>query len=128
MLIPANASAPRAARNALERLRDQISPDMLENARLLVSELTTNSVRHAGLPDGAAITLRADLSSDRLRIEVTDDGPGFDPEPGRPSMYRTDGWGLYLVEQIADRWGVSRSPGGIVWFELDSPAAAAAAG
>jgi anti-sigma regulatory factor (Ser/Thr protein kinase) len=125
LLIIANESAPRAARNALDRLKNEIPPDMLENARLLVSELTTNSVRHAGLPQEATITFRADLSSDRLRVEVVDEGPGFDPEPALPSMYRTEGWGLYLVEQIADRWGVGPGPGSMVWFELDRPAAEA---
>jgi anti-sigma regulatory factor (Ser/Thr protein kinase) len=120
--IPANPSAPRAARTALEDLRGLIPEGMLENARLLVSELITNCVRHAGLTEDAFIGLRTDLSVNRLRVEVTDAGPGFDPEPALPSMYRTSGWGLYLVDQIADRWGVVRGPGIRVWFELDGEA------
>ena len=122
VLILANPSAPRTARDALDPLKDEISADMLDNARLLVSELTTNAVRHAGLPREATISLHAELSNDRLRIEVGDEGPGFEPEPALPSMYRTKGWGLYLVEQISDRWGVSRGQGSRVWFELDRPA------
>jgi anti-sigma regulatory factor (Ser/Thr protein kinase) len=120
--IPANLSAPRAAREALDGLKGRIPEGVLENARLLVSELITNSVRHAGLTEGATIGLRTDLSVNRLRVEVTDAGPGFDPEPALPSMYRTSGWGLYLVDQIADRWGVARGPGNRVWFELDGEA------
>jgi anti-sigma regulatory factor (Ser/Thr protein kinase) len=122
--IRVNPSAPRTARVVLDDLKGRIPLEMLENARLLVSELITNSVRHAGLTEHATICLRTDLSVNRLRVDVTDEGPGFDPVPALPSMYRTSGWGLYLVDQIADRWGVVRGPGTRVWFELDSEASA----
>src|SRR5207253_1270255 len=54
-----------------------------------------------------------------LRVEVTDRGPGFEPGSPLPSMYQDSGWGLYLVEQIADRWGVKQEEGTCVWFEVD---------
>jgi anti-sigma regulatory factor (Ser/Thr protein kinase) len=64
------------------------------------------------------------VAGDRaLRIEVCDPGRGFevtepDPDPARPS-----GWGLYLVRELSDRWGVERSVQTRVWFELDREAA-----
>jgi hypothetical protein len=53
-------------------------------------------------------------------VEVTDPGPGFG-EVRAPSIYRDSGWGLYLVEQVANRWGVDRSRWNTVWFEIDCP-------
>ena len=108
-----------AARRALDEISDQLTPRRLEDARLLVSELVTNSIRHAGLPDGELIRLVVVAGERALRIEVCDSGPGFElaepvPDPSRPS-----GWGLYLVRELADRWGVERATGTRVWFELD---------
>ena len=122
LAIPSDEHAPRAARRALDQLSGEIPPSLLENARLLVSELVTNSVRHAAASDGAVIMLTVHMSEGMVRVEVADSGPGFEPEPPNPSMYQTSGWGLYLVEQIADRWGVARGSGSQVWFELDRPA------
>jgi anti-sigma regulatory factor (Ser/Thr protein kinase) len=108
-----------AARKALDEISDQLTPRRLEDARLLVSELVTNSIRHAGLADGELIRLVVVAGERALRIEVCDSGPGFElaepvPDPSRPS-----GWGLYLVRELADRWGVERAADTRVWFELD---------
>lgn len=93
--------------------------ERLDEVRLLVSELVTNSVRHSGMGDREWIGLRVDHSPRMLRVEVTDKGPGFEAGQPLPSMYQDSGWGLYLVEQIADRWGVKQEEGTCVWFELD---------
>src|SRR6185312_13963995 len=108
------------ARRALGEFAGKLSPDRLEDARLLVSELVTNAIRHAGLNDHQAIKLTISPRAGGLRIEVRDPGRGFelsepDPDPGRPS-----GWGLYLVSELSDRWGVDRCGDTRVWFELDS--------
>ena len=107
------------ARSALGEVSDHLTPRRLEDARLLVSELVTNSIRHAGLADGETIRLVVVAGERALRIEVCDSGPGFElvepvPDPARPS-----GWGLYLVRELADRWGVDRAACTRVWFELD---------
>ena len=66
------------ARRALGEVSDHLTPRRLEDARLLVSELVTNAIRHAGLADGDVIRLVV-VSGDRaLRIEVCDPGPGFE--------------------------------------------------
>ena len=65
------------------------------------------------------IGLRVNLSGEAIRVEVADRGPGFETGSPLPSMYQDSGWGLYLVEQIADRWGVSNEAGTCVWFEID---------
>lgn len=86
---------------------------------LLVSELVTNSYRHAGLVEGDAIRLRVLLDGGTLRIEVADRGMA-----GSPSIRDPDpdgGWGLRIVSELSDRWGVESGPAGTtVWFELES--------
>jgi anti-sigma regulatory factor (Ser/Thr protein kinase) len=56
----------------------------------------------------------------RVRVEVADPGAGFEPQPRDDEMNRPGGWGLYLVDRIADRWGVVRNRMNRVWFELDA--------
>jgi anti-sigma regulatory factor (Ser/Thr protein kinase) len=112
------------ARRALGDVSDHLSQRRLEDAQLLVSELVTNAIRHAGLGDDDQITIVLEADAGALRIEVRDPGPGFDvveptPDPARPS-----GWGLYLVRELSDRWGVERNDETLVWFELDKDAAA----
>jgi anti-sigma regulatory factor (Ser/Thr protein kinase) len=117
--LPPDPEAAGAARRALDRLKGLCPPEVLEDLRLLVSELVTNSVRHARLNPDRRIGLRVDASATSLRVEVTDPGPGFEVQPVIPSIYQTSGWGLYLVDRIADRWGVDRGRHTRVWFEVN---------
>jgi len=114
-------SAARA-RHALAPLQGSLSDPQLHDLRLLVSELVTNSVRHAGLGSGDQIRLEIVMGADALRVEVLDPGSGFVPREPSPDMERGGGWGLYLVEELADRWGVETQVGTRVWFELDRAA------
>jgi PAS domain S-box-containing protein len=118
-------SGPRAAADArrlIDALEPDINHDLLGDARLLVSELVTNAVRHADLPEDSMIEVRAVAEPQRLiRVEVHDDGTGFDPSD--LSLQETDdgresGWGLVLVDRLASRWGVERGAGFTVWFEV----------
>ena len=107
------------ARRALADVAEEISPRRLADARLLVSELVTNALRHAELGDADVITLVLEADERALRIEVRDPGPGFELAEPAPDPARSSGWGLYLVRELADRWGVERGPATCVWFELD---------
>jgi anti-sigma regulatory factor (Ser/Thr protein kinase) len=111
------------ARRALGEVSDHLSPRRLEDARLLVSELVTNAIRHAGLEDDDVIKLVVMTRERALRIEVCDPGPGFELSEPEPDPARPSGWGLYLVRELSDRWGVERSEHTRVWFELDREAA-----
>ena len=66
-----------------------------------------------------ALTLRVVVGRSLVLTEVTDRGPGFDPaRAGGPREDHT-GWGLFLVERLAHRWGVARDGHSTrVWFEL----------
>jgi anti-sigma regulatory factor (Ser/Thr protein kinase) len=118
--------AAAAARHALDRLSGRVAERHLRDVRLLVSELVTNSVRHAGLKAGDRIRLLVHLREAVLRVEVDDPGTGFELRPPKPDPARASGWGLYLVEELSDRWGMvpGRHGGTRIWFELDAAAAA----
>jgi anti-sigma regulatory factor (Ser/Thr protein kinase) len=67
------------------------------------------------------IELRALVLPEAVRVEVVDPGPGFRPQVPRPTLDQTSGRGLFLVENVADRWGMYNDGTTSVWFELDLP-------
>jgi len=111
--------AAAQAREAIARLRRDLDPRLMETLRLLVTELVTNSVKHAG---AHSVMLHVLVAQTSVRTEVTNDGPGFEPtDTGRPRQDRS-GWGLFLVQRLAERWGVSQDDNSTkVWFELPRP-------
>jgi anti-sigma regulatory factor (Ser/Thr protein kinase) len=117
-LPPIADSIPRA-REALDELGAALGSERLEDLRLVVSELVTNSVRHAGLRADDQIDLRVTSTARTIRVEIHDAGPGFEAPPTPGSLYQESGWGLYLVSRIADRWGISTDAAGTtVWLEI----------
>jgi anti-sigma regulatory factor (Ser/Thr protein kinase) len=104
------------ARRALSRLRADIDPPLMETLRLLVTELVSNSVRHA---HSEIVVLKIAVGRSAVLTEVTDEGPGFDPAETGPAGTKDSGWGLFLVERLSHRWGVVQDGGATrVWFEL----------
>jgi anti-sigma regulatory factor (Ser/Thr protein kinase) len=122
--LPDRTAAPAAARKALTALNGSlhlVSETRLRDAQLLITELVANAVRH-GAEGDAPVSIEVRASSDAMRIEVTDDGSGFDPHTLRPpSMDRGGGLGLQIVAALAHRWGVERGARTTVWFEIDRP-------
>ncbi len=120
LTLAAGPQAASAARVALDDMEDELGRTLLRDLRLMVSELVTNSIRHASTDPRDVVELRAWLSGDRFRIEVSDGGPEFTPVAKRGREDQAGGWGLYIVESLADRWGVKRQERrNCVWFELD---------
>jgi anti-sigma regulatory factor (Ser/Thr protein kinase) len=118
--LEVDADAPAAARRALDRFSTNVPERRMRDVRLLVSELVTNAVRHAGLATEDRIRLLVELRERVLRVEVHDPGSGFEMRAPAPDPARASGWGLYLVEEISDRWGMDGlRPGTRIWFELD---------
>src|SRR5918911_2469589 len=98
------------ARHALDRLADLLPPGKLEDVRLVVSELVTNSVLHAGLSPDDQIWLSVEASAVSVRGRVCDPGPGFrKPSKLGPRPDFSGGWGLPIVDRISNRWGVDRN-------------------
>ena len=112
--------AVTAARLALADLESQLDASVAFDVRLLVSELVTNSVQHAAVAAEDSIVLSVSLTETIVRVAVRDEGPGFEPPASPPPDDADAGWGLFLVEQLADAWGVEADTKS-VWFEIDSP-------
>jgi anti-sigma regulatory factor (Ser/Thr protein kinase) len=126
--LSANDEAPGAARTAVRRwLTGRALSAVVDNVRLVVSELVTNSVRHGGAGAGAPVLTRIRLASGTLRVEVEDRGRGgvVALRPGNLDV--GGGFGLHLVEAVSQSWGVERTPTGgtRVWAVLESPTIAA---
>jgi anti-sigma regulatory factor (Ser/Thr protein kinase) len=117
--LEASTTAAAEARAALAALRGRLDGGILEDIRLLVSELVTNSVRHSGADPAARVDLQVTARPRAVRVEVTDSGAGFQPRARTRDQDKGSGWGLHLVERIADRWGVDRQRRTRVWFEID---------
>jgi anti-sigma regulatory factor (Ser/Thr protein kinase) len=110
--------APGLARRSLEALRPRIDASTLDDVKLLVSELVTNSVQHAGENSDSWVGLRLRLLPNAVRAEIIDPGPGFLQERGPAPRDQESGRGLYLVDLISDRWGVEGNDITRVWFEI----------
>lgn len=116
--LPASPDAACTARSAVtQRFHANVAEKALDDVRLLVTELITNALRHAGLRPGDRVLFRASLADDRMRVEVHDPGRNGEVTQREPKG-RGGGYGLYLLEQIAQRWGVERNGGTVVWFEM----------
>jgi anti-sigma regulatory factor (Ser/Thr protein kinase) len=113
--------AVTASRLAIAGLDDKLDPNVLFDMRLLVSELVTNCVKHARVGPDESIDLSIAIDHEKVRVSVRDNGPGFEPPDSAPTEEAAEagsGWGLFLVEQLSQSWGVEREQGAIVWFEL----------
>jgi PAS domain S-box-containing protein len=115
--LPAHpSSVPTARRLVSDALALARRSDLIEAAQLLVSEVVTNALVHAGTP----IDLQVSIGEIGLRVEVTD-GSTQTPVPRSYGSLAGTGRGLRLLEQLVDRWGtLAHEDGKTVWFELSS--------
>lgn len=119
--VPENLGRIRRALEGME-LPEQV----IWEGTLLTTELVTNGIRHAGLGPDDYIEVTAVWSGAVLRVIVRDSGSGGPPSEIvagsiRPSPGGQSGWGLYLVDRLATRWGTNLEGSAAVWFELEYP-------
>ncbi|MFL5894118.1 MAG: ATP-binding protein [Thermoleophilaceae bacterium] len=114
------SSVPIARRFASELAERFLDAQQLASFEIAVSEIVSNAVRHGADPDDE-IKLAVTPKDGYICVQVTDAGPGLVPRPG--AMGPDDGhggFGLFIVEQLTRRWGVTREGSRTrVWFELD---------
>ena len=117
--LAASEHAPRSSREAVSFVGSGIPGELLDTARLLASELVSNSVCHGPTGPQAVIGFLVEVGRKRLRVEVSD---GL-PEGARPRQSdETGGYGLALVDAMASRWGSGRqATSNMTWFEIDPP-------
>jgi serine/threonine-protein kinase RsbW len=115
--IPARAeyiTLGRLALTGLSRLRE-LSDETLADLKLALTEACSNSVRHA-YRDGrtGVVEIDYDLRPDRLVIEVSDDGPGFDyvEADGEDRELTEGGLGLAIIKSVSDEFELADRAGG----------------
>jgi len=115
--IPAKAEYVTLCRLALTGLAQlrYIGDDAMADLKLAITEAVSNSVRHAyGGQDDGHVDITYRLQPDRLRIEVVDDGNGFDPEETAPIEgldLAEGGLGIAIIKTIADEFEIESRPG-----------------
>lgn len=122
--VPPDLSALADVRRSFDAFG--LPPGVREDAQLLVTELVSNSIRHAELRAGERIRIWARWSGRRLKVIVRDRDDGQPSQPVgiagsiRPAPGAESGWGLFIVNQLATRWGAIHDGGPGYWFELDA--------
>jgi anti-sigma regulatory factor (Ser/Thr protein kinase) len=117
-----NVEAPAMARAALTGLFNEfdVSPSEQHTLMLLASEVISNAVQHSPGPAEIPVQLAATVGVEIVQIAVTDAGRGFTPRRRHPGA--DGGYGLYLLDKAASRWGIDQVGGTRVWFEFSRAA------
>lgn len=112
-------SAPSTARDVVEGAVAELGARAAD-ARVIASELVANSVRHSDAPLARPIELEVECDDDFVRIEVCDAGSGYERDvvKRRPAGH-DGGFGLLLVAELSDAWGVTGNGGTCAWALLD---------
>jgi anti-sigma regulatory factor (Ser/Thr protein kinase) len=119
LMLTEESGAAAAARQALREGNGMLPATIRDDVLLLVSELVSNAVRHAGAGPERPLHVQLLRGPRWVVVAVADHGPGFKWQPAPPAGNESGGWGLFLVDQIADQWGVECTTSGTrVWFEL----------
>jgi two-component sensor histidine kinase len=94
---------------------------VIDDAQLVVTELITNSLEHAGVSPDDELGLSIELGYGWVRIEVQDPGDGGLIAPRGPDLLNGGGFGLNIVAALAAQWGAVREGSTCVWAELTWP-------
>ncbi len=110
--LPSVPASVPVARRRLQDWLDHIGvrPDRVEDARVIVSEMVANSVRHARpLPDGT-ILVAWRLEDGKVELSVTDGGADTRPRRVQAPASAATGRGMAIVDVLADDWRIERTP------------------
>jgi anti-sigma regulatory factor (Ser/Thr protein kinase) len=123
VVLRGGVDAGSAARRAIAANEPPLPAEVQDDVALLVTELITNAVRHGGAGPDRPLRLELARRDGRIRVEVVDEGTHFEAPPRPVDGDSAGGWGLFLVDRIAERWGVCpASAGTCVWFEVPAGA------
>ena len=115
MTVELSVHAPREIRKSLDRYEGGIEASLLDDLRLVSSELVANAVRHSGRPEGDPIEFQFNILPGKVRIQVIDQGDRAEHLEARASNS-----GLHLVDKMSDRWASSLGNAFHVWLEIDT--------
>jgi anti-sigma regulatory factor (Ser/Thr protein kinase) len=117
--VPGGKRAAGIARRSVLSAQADLPHSIRHRLALLLSELVTNAVQHGGAGPRETVQVRVASWVDRVRVEVFD--PGANSGPPRDRLDEGGGYGLLLVDRLADGWGrgVTDAGGSLAWFELE---------
>ncbi len=115
---PEYITLSRLALTGLARVRP-LDDDVLADLKLALTEATSNSVRHAYGEGEGHVEITFELREDRLIVEVSDDGSGFEPDGAglngdaeAADELSEGGLGIAIIRSIADELEIGSAPGG----------------
>ena len=119
----APSAAPRIRKELVEDLlAREVSPQVIDEAEIVVSELVANAIRHAKPLSDGAIRVHWKVKNNVVEVEVSDGGGPTEPRPAPRSTWAAAGRGLRIVRSLAHEWGVQEDRGGrTVWVALGGP-------
>jgi serine/threonine-protein kinase RsbW len=111
MTIPFSAESARRVRQALESWLDRrgSAGHVVDDARLVATELVGNAVRHASPLEDGTVLVRWEVKDSTLLLSVRDGGGSSEPELLHASLYDDQGRGLAIVDAISSGWWVESS-------------------
>jgi len=123
--VPGGRTAAYSARHSVLSAQVGLSSEVRHRLALLLSELVNNATQHGGADAVRGVRVRVASSERHVRIEVED--PGSEADDPALRVTAEGGWGLLLVDRLADAWGreAAGDGGTVVWFELAREAQAA---
>jgi anti-sigma regulatory factor (Ser/Thr protein kinase) len=117
--LAATTAAPGEARRAAAGAVRAFEEQLVDDVRLVVSELVSNIVVHSGIPAGSSIEMRVMRGPTVLRVELHYAGRTFTPSAVPAAVTAEAGRGLYIVDRVTDRWGIDPKEGLVAWAEWD---------
>ena len=116
--VPGGKRAAGVARRSVLSVQAGLPGGIRHQLALLLSELVTNAIQHGGAGPEETVQIRLASSPERVRVEVFD--PGSNGGAPRDRVEESGGFGLLLVDRLADDWGREHtgSGGSLAWFEL----------
>lgn len=117
------SAAPKIRRDLVEDLLARgVTPEVIDEAEIVLSELVANAIRHArALADGS-IRVHWKVKNNVVEVEVSDGGAPTVPRPAPPTTWAPGGRGLRIVRSVAHEWGVVDDPNGrTVWASIGGP-------
>jgi histidine kinase-like protein len=117
MTVALSLRAPSAIRDLLEtRYAATMDRSLLDDVKLMASEMASNAVQHSGRPDGDPLSMSSTVSNGVLHVELGDEGCGVAKLKAR-SLEPPSGLGF--LEILSDRWASRQDRSFHVWFEID---------
>ena len=112
----------KAITSEVEGLLDGLEETSRRTSALMATELVAQVVNRAPASDGGSVGLTVHLREDVVRVEATGPVTGARPGPNGGPVDPLADWGRFILDRLADRWGVGGDAQRELWAEIERPA------